>query len=1080
MSKQTIKTIKLSRALPLLMFSAFGCLFAFAIFYLHSQLVFEIERHGFENVRHLLANTESQVETLLRHNEQELIAEEIASYGTDLTINSLVLVDSNNKVMHATRLEWLGMPITQVYPDHPAELVNANQQSLQNTLYFSEDKQHIYGYQPVVLATASGQIRPSIIGKLILDYDLSVEKRQSWQILLRSTYPIWAVGLCLMFLVGTLITLWLERPLLHLTDVVKRFSSGDYQAKPNLSGHGELAVFAQAWNQVRTELAETINALADHKEQLAVTLMSIGDAVIATDIDGRVSFMNSIAQQLTGWSLLEAENKPLVDVFNIINAHSRQATEAPVQRVLSTGEIIGLANHTLLIARDGKEYQIADSAAPIRNREGQLLGVVLVFRDVTEEYALRESLENEKALLKTLIDAIPDLMVYKDINGHYLGCNRAFERIIDQSEQALIGKSTIDFFSHPIAETFISVDAEVCQTERSVRIESWLPYPDGRKLLFDTVKSPFYSRNGKLQGLVAISRDITESKRIAAQLAENEAQLRALGNNLPNGYIYQYFHDQSGQSGFVFISAGVEKIHGVSPEAVIKQPDLLLGQIDRSVLDSYKAAEIRSLEQMVDVSMELLMNRPDGQKRWIQFCSRPRYSGESIVWDGVALDITEKKQTEEQLWQQANFDQLTGLPNRPMFYHRLEQEIKSTNRQSARFALIFIDLDRFKEVNDSLGHDHGDELLKLASQRLLKCVRNVDTVSRLGGDEFTIIINDIKNVDSVEIITDKILATLSEPFLLNNEQVFVSASVGITIYPDDANDSAQLIRNADQAMYAAKDRGRNCYSYFTQSMHDKTLYRLSLAHELRDALAKQQFELYYQPIIHLASGQIFKAEALVRWHHPSKGLVSPAVFIPITEEIGLIHELGDWIFAEAIQQLKVFRERLHPAFQISINKSPIQFRRTSANNGLNWIDYLMTMSVPGDAVVIEITEGLLLDASKDTSEKLIAFRDAGIQISLDDFGTGYSSLSYIQKFDIDYIKIDQSFVRNISQHSTNKALCEAIILMAHTLGMKVIAEGIETEEQRQILMQAGCDFGQGYLFSKPIPAEAFINQFQNR
>jgi diguanylate cyclase (GGDEF)-like protein/PAS domain S-box-containing protein len=434
-------------------------------------------------------------------------------------------------------------------------------------------------------------------------------------------------------------------------------------------------------------------------------------------------------------------------------------------------------------------------------------------------------------------------------------------------------------------------------------------------------------------------------------------------------------------------------------------------------------------------------------------------------------DITEKKKTEELIWQQANFDPLTGLPNRRMFHDRLAQDMKKAHRDENNLALLFLDLDRFKEVNDTLGHSMGDQLLKEAAKRLLNCVRDTDTVARLGGDEFTVILVGIQDSPSVERIADDILGRMSEPFQLGDELAYITTSVGITLFPDDADNIDTLIKNADQAMYVAKQLGRNRCSYFTHSMQEAAQTRMRLLRDMRNALSNDEFLVYYQPIVTLASGVVHKAEALLRWQHPQRGLVSPAEFIPVAEETGLINEIGDLVFLEATQQCQVWRERFHPDFQISINKSPVQFRTDRGKK--TWAEQMRLMEMPGSSVVVEITEGLLMDANEVVNAKLLQFRDAGIQVALDDFGTGYSSLSYLQRFDIDYIKIDQSFVRNLTPGSHDHALCEAIIVMAHKLNMKVIAEGVETLQQRDLLMAAGCDYGQGYLFARPLPRDQF-------
>ncbi|MDQ3186391.1 MAG: EAL domain-containing protein, partial [Pseudomonadota bacterium] len=454
--------------------------------------------------------------------------------------------------------------------------------------------------------------------------------------------------------------------------------------------------------------------------------------------------------------------------------------------------------------------------------------------------------------------------------------------------------------------------------------------------------------------------------------------------------------------------------------------------------------------------MNAILNKDGSVHRWITLFS----------------DITSKKRSDELIWEQANFDSLTGLPNRYMFHNRLEQEIKKADRSESSIALILLDLDRFKEVNDTYGHNIGDLLLKEAAWRLSSCVRGVDVVARLGGDEFTVILGGLNNTISINRVVRDILHKMADPFQLGDQVAYISASMGITFYPEDATEVEALVRNCDQAMYAAKNQGRNCFSYFTRTLHEAAKTRMRLAGDLRGALAGNQFQVHYQPIVKLANGFIHKAEALLRWHHPKLGLVSPADFISIAEETRMIVDIGDWVFRNAIQQTKAWRTSHGTEFQISINTSPVQFR-SDVDLHKTWLSYLKELELPGQSLVIEITEGMLMDASPAIASKLLTFRNAGIQVSLDDFGTGYSSLAYLKKFDIDHLKIDQSFVQSLTPDSNDLALCEAIIVMAHKLGITVIAEGIETKEQHDLLAFAGCDYGQGNLFSKPVPADEF-------
>lgn len=438
---------------------------------------------------------------------------------------------------------------------------------------------------------------------------------------------------------------------------------------------------------------------------------------------------------------------------------------------------------------------------------------------------------------------------------------------------------------------------------------------------------------------------------------------------------------------------------------------------------------------------------------------------------GLAI---ERKRTAETIWRHANYDSLTRLPNRRLFRDRLQQEILKAQRANRHVALLFVDLDRFKEVNDSLGHHAGDLLLTEAARRVRDCVRATDTVARLGGDEFTVIMPDLADTHRVGEIAQGMLLALATPFTLDAESVYVSASIGITIFPIDADNVESLLKNADQAMYAAKEQGRNRFSYFTASMQAAAQTRLMFSNDLRNAIAAGQLEVYLQPIVELATGRIIKAEALLRWRHPTQGLVGPAQFMPIAEETGLINEIGDWVFRESARTAKRWFDAGLPdagddgLIQISVNKSPRQF--FLGNTHETWVDYVREIGLPAKCIAIEITEGLLLDDRPEVAEKLKRFRDAGFRISLDDFGTGYSGMSYLNKFPLDFLKIDQSFVRDMAVDHGDQAIVEAIIVMAHKLGLKVIAEGVETQEQCEMLKTAGCDYGQGYLFARPMLA----------
>jgi diguanylate cyclase (GGDEF)-like protein len=440
----------------------------------------------------------------------------------------------------------------------------------------------------------------------------------------------------------------------------------------------------------------------------------------------------------------------------------------------------------------------------------------------------------------------------------------------------------------------------------------------------------------------------------------------------------------------------------------------------------------------------------------------------------LSTEVHDRLQIEQAL-REVNLDRLTGLPNRNVFHDRLDMDIKKAHRSGLPLALLFIDLDHFKEINDTLGHQIGDLLLKQVGQRLQAYVRETDTVARLGGDEFTITLAELHDIGKVTDVAQKIREDLARPFRLEGELAYISASIGITLFPRDGNNAGDLLRNADQAMYQSKDHGRNRFTYFTPSMQQAAQTRMAMSNELRRAVDENQLELFFQPIVDMANGHIHKAEALLRWHHPQLGNVSPVDFIPIAEHTGLIVALGNWVFRKALAHARRWRQH-DGELTINVNVSPAQFYHANGENCRHWVtDGAFGTDVAQDTpeVGLEITEGLLLASNTFVLKQLLAFQQAGIKISLDDFGTGYSSLSYLRKFDLDFLKIDKSFVYNLENDAANVALCEAIIVMAHKLGLKVVAEGVETQQQYDMLRRAGCDYGQGFLFGAPLPADEF-------
>lgn len=580
------------------------------------------------------------------------------------------------------------------------------------------------------------------------------------------------------------------------------------------------------------------------------------------------------------------------------------------------------------------------------------------------------------------------------------------------------------------------------------------------------------TENGKPRWLRGLMLDITDQKMAEILMHKSESRFRDLIESLPAIAVQGYDEERR----VIYWNDASETLYGYSREEALGQPleRLIIPESMRNtVIENHrnwleKGVEIPAAEldlqhkngSLVPVfSSHVMLKSADGGRE--MYC--------------IDVNLIEQKRAHAELTQMAHFDPLTKLPNRRTFTDRLRQMMKNSDREGEQVAVMMIDLDRFKEVNDTLGHDFGDLLLQDAAKRLSSCVRETDTVARLGGDEFLVILGNIGDPSALERIARNILQQLTEPFLLRDNRAFVSASIGITLYPTDAMTLEALMKNADQAMYAAKEKGRNRFHYFTPEMEAAAQKRRRMLNELREAINLQQFEVYYQPIINMKDGSVIKAEALLRWNHP-KGQIPPLNFIPLAEETGLIVDIGNWVFAEVVRQTSIWQARFNVEMQVSVNSSPVQYQNENSSKP-GWFGNILNHNLNPANLCVEITESLLMEAGKGVTDKLLQFRDQGIEVALDDFGTGYSSLSYLKQFHIDYLKIDKSFISNLVPGSQDLVLCEAIVVMAHTLGIRVIAEGVETEQQNQLLRDIGCDFGQGYLFGRPVPAQEFAEQW---
>lgn len=523
----------------------------------------------------------------------------------------------------------------------------------------------------------------------------------------------------------------------------------------------------------------------------------------------------------------------------------------------------------------------------------------------------------------------------------------------------------------------------------------------------------------------------------------------------------------------IYTNSAMEEVTGYSSAEIIGNTPALF-QSGRQDPEFYKKMW-SSIEEHGTWSGEVWNRRKDGTDylNWLTISSVLADSGEVSHYTGIAHDITVQKSSEEKIRFQATHDLLTNLPNRRLFNEHLIQSISLADRHHSRFAVMLIDLDLFKVINDTLGHHVGDELIRQVGTRLRQNVRHCDIVARLGGDEFVILFDDIQSVKEVTGLADKLLHQLREKLVIEGRPCEISASIGITLYPDDHGSPPELLAHADQAMYNSKQQGRDRFSFFNPEMQLQSETRLLIKEQLRLAINNHEFVMNYQPIIDFQSGRMVKCEALVRWQNGTGEWISPAHFIPIAEEFGYMLVIGEQILEMVCRDIKYIRSQGFDDITVAVNRSVQEFPRVESDSS-DWLQVLKRYDIPFSSVVFEITESLLAPGNKIYISALEHLRNAGSNIAIDDFGTGYSSLSYLQHFPVDILKIDQSFVSRMSDAPKDNMLVATIIAMAKTLDMKVVAEGIETEQQYRLLSEMGCDFGQGFYMARPMSAELLL------
>ncbi|MDQ7975680.1 EAL domain-containing protein [Paraburkholderia sp. SARCC-3016] len=691
--------------------------------------------------------------------------------------------------------------------------------------------------------------------------------------------------------------------------------------------------------------------------------------------------------------------------------------------------------------------------------------------DVTDQINAEAEALRSNQMLETVIDNIPQRVFWKDRESRYLGCNMAFARDAGLAyPEQVVGKTDDDLPWRDFADDVRRHDAEVVESGVPKMNYEFDMIVDGEFRTTITSKLPFTDSDGRVIGVLGSYTDITQRKRADLAL---RLQSRALDASV-NAILIT--GPAEGGNVIEYVNPAFKRITGYDPAEVIGQDCRLLQRDDR---DQDGIAAIRqALAANREVSAVLRNYRKDGALFWNQLyvAPVPNPDGETTHHIGVINDVTALIRYQEQLEYQANYDGLTRLPNRNLLRDRLQHALVVAQRHQNGVAVVFIDLDGFKNVNDSLGHSVGDRLLAVVADRLARCARATDTVARHGGDEFVVVLSDTSDEQSLIAWMERVRASISEPVWLDGTELYVGCSMGASLFPQDGEDAETLMKKADLAMYRAKDMGRNTFQFYQPEMNASAGARMNLERRLRRALRDNEFLLHYQPQVDINSGQIVGVEALVRWRDPEVGLVPPSSFIPVAEESGLIGPLSEWVLREACRQNKAWQDEGLPPARVSVNLSARHFQQRNVAKLVKQV--LAETGLEPQYLELELTESTIMRNAEEAVTMLNELHALGIGLAIDDFGTGYSSLSYLKRFPVDRLKIDRSFVSDIGVSNDDETITSAIIALAHSLKMQVIAEGVETSAQLDFLKERACDEMQGFFFAKPLPRDAIPGMLQ--
>jgi two-component system CheB/CheR fusion protein len=800
--------------------------------------------------------------------------------------------------------------------------------------------------------------------------------------------------------------------------------------------------------QVRSvELADLLNDLENIQN-------SVGFPIMVCNAGLELTRFNSPAAVL--FSLSPASVKqPLLNMRMPVGMRDFTAAvhEAIANGRVSETHIFSNERHYLL------------HVSPYETRVRSVQGAIIVLLDHTERLMAEREVRKNRETLLAIMNNSTSIIALKDLAGRYEFVNRQFEKFFGMEAGYVLGKTDAQVMSRKIADDFRTKELDVVRLQTALEFDDMLAFTSGHERFLRSVRFPLLSEDGVVYSICTQSVDVTEHKR-----AEDQLRLAAR------------VFDRAGE-GIVVTDANqkILTINSAFTDVTGYTADEVLGQTPKLLASDKQNAQFyvnmwEHLQAHGWWQGEIWNKRKSGEiyPEWLTINVVNGPDGNVLNYVGIFSDISVVKESQRKVEFLATHDDLTGLPNRALFMDRLRQAIVHSERSEQTFAVLFIDLDNFKVINDSLGHAAGDELLKEVATRLRECVRGGDTVARFGGDEFALLIEEA-TVAEAEMAAHRIADGLLRPYSIGRQNIYPSASVGICLYPNDGVDPETLLKNADSAMYQAKDGGKRAHHFFTVELKRAADERLKLETELRGAIERDELFLLYQPQIDIASGHLIGVEALARWQHPGEGVIYPAKFIPLAEKAGIIDRLGEWVAATACKQMAQWVKQGHPIPRVSINVSSYQFRRSNVSAMM--LRLLSLHGLDAEHVMLELTESALAEDFEQVQQLLQELKALGIKLSIDDFGTGYSSLSYLRRLPIHELKIAQQFVTDIDHNTDAQAIAKTILVMAQALGFSVVAEGIENAEQLKVLRDHGCDIGQGYLFAYPLTSGELLARF---